>query len=224
MPKPPYALWLSAALLGVSISAHSFAVKEKIPSPRLVVVSFNGQIQVKAPVGPKQFNAQAQTPVIPPGSEITILSGRAIFQSGGVFIRANAGDSFLYHVPLPAGGNARPVLLIGLGENTSAQLDVGDIHAIIRSNTAISVRPDGPGHSHVEVHMGKVVVSTPEEIASLSPGMWVRGTLPTSLSDEAGLEALALPQAERDELRSAPGPRPSTAAARGGEPPGTYAP
>ncbi len=215
MPRPPSALWLSAALLGLARTAHPYASFEKLPSPRLEVVSFNGQIQVKAPVGPTKFNTQSQTPVIPPGSEVTILSGRAIFQSGETFIRANAGDSFLYHVPLPAGGNARPVLFIGLGTETSLQVDVGDIHAILRPNTAISVRPDGPGRSHVEVHMGKIVVSTPERVASLTPGMSLRGHVPTSLTEEAGIEALALSPAEQGELRSAPAPMTSTAAARG---------
>lgn len=209
-------LALAAAAALTPGASHGYAQTERIPSPRLEVVSYNGQIQVKAPVSPEQApNQQSQTPGIPPGSEVTILAGRAIFQSGEVIIRANAGDSFLYHVPLPAGGKARPVLLIGLGQETSIQVEVGDISAIVRRGAALSVRPDGPGRSHVEVHMGKVMVSTPERIAALSPGMWVRGRLPTALAQEAGLEALALSPEEREELRSAPAPVASTSAARG---------
>lgn len=194
----------AVALLTRQAAAVPTSIRET--APRLEVVGFNGQIQVRAPQTAKPVLGNVQTPAIPPGSEVHVLSGRAVFQSANMIIRAKAGDVFLFHAPLPIGGKQRCILLVGLGEQTALDVAIGDTQAVLRSGAAVSIRDDGPGKAHFEVHMGKVVVSTKDEITSLTPGMSIESTVPAGLSGEATAEAEILSPQEREELRSAPAP------------------
>ncbi|MBI4425192.1 MAG: hypothetical protein HY554_15785, partial [Elusimicrobia bacterium] len=207
-------LALIVALLGLCASierAPAITTSVRESSPRLEIVSFTGQVQVKMPVSDENAPPRGSTPGIPPGSEVVVLNGRAVFQSRDLILRANQGDAFVFHVPLPIGGHQRAILLGALGSDTAIELELGSTKAILRSGAAVAIREDGPGKARLEIVLGNVVVSTPERIASMSPGAWVRASVAEGARALAGAERL--PFAEREELRSAPSAEPDDAPA-----------
>jgi len=86
-----------AAALGFAVTAPA-----QPPAPTAPVIrlgSVTGVVQIKHADG-SVMTVNAGDPVaeVPSGSEIIVVSGKAVVESGGVVVKANSGDAFTVNV------------------------------------------------------------------------------------------------------------------------------
>lgn len=102
--------FFAAMLLTLGLAGFASAQEGgKVPAaPTLKIVSFTGQIKITYKIGDKvkELNILpgAEVPEVPAGANITIISGKATFSTGGTSIQANSGDSFSFTATASAGG------------------------------------------------------------------------------------------------------------------------
>ncbi|MBI3288410.1 MAG: hypothetical protein HYZ74_02690 [Elusimicrobia bacterium] len=82
-------------IICASVLVVSAAVAAQAATPKPVKLnSVTGSVQIKTASGVMTVKAGEPIPEIPAGAEITVLTGDAVVESGGVTVKANAGDSF----------------------------------------------------------------------------------------------------------------------------------
>ncbi len=99
------AVFLTLGLAGFASAQEGRPVPVE---PTLKIVSFSGQIKIilKENGKTKEINVLpgGEVPEIPAGAKITVVSGDAVFSSGGTSVKANSGDSFSFTATASAGG------------------------------------------------------------------------------------------------------------------------
>jgi len=156
---------LTFSLAAISTISVSPVMAAKKSSKKLKIKSFTGQIQIKLADGSIiGVVPGAEMPDIPVGAEVVVISGEAVFESGGTVITASAGDSFSFTAD--AGG----VQIAATGSKTEITVTVGKTEATVTSGDAVTVKGSGQGGGELKVTAGEVVVVSGGKTQTLSVG------------------------------------------------------
>ncbi|MBI5242446.1 MAG: hypothetical protein HY922_02030, partial [Elusimicrobia bacterium] len=141
-------------------------------APKMKILSFTGQIQIRTADGSViGVVPGAAIPDIPPGAQIQVLTGNAVFQSGDTVVKAAAGDSFSYGAAATAAGAPAQVQIAALGDKTKLSVSVGKTEAVMRNGDAISVTASaGKGPAQLQVTSGQVSMTTGGKTETLAKG------------------------------------------------------
>ena len=139
-----------ALVVPVLLAASAFAENKQA----LRILSFSGQIQIKTPLGVTSVVPGGAIPEIASGSEVIVVSGDAILQSGHAVVRADKGDSFSFHSQ-----EGQALQIRATGTKTSISVRVGKALANLTSGSALAVSETQEGKGEMTVTEGKASVS-----------------------------------------------------------------
>lgn len=135
------------------------------------IVSFTGQIQIKTPDGSVVGVVPgAPIPNIPPGAEIQVLSGDAVFQTGQTVVKANAGDAFTFSAPPSAGGAPQQVQIAAVGDKTELQIVSGKTEATVGKGQTLGVTSVDKGPVQFQAVKGDIPVVDNGKASTLQQG------------------------------------------------------
>ncbi len=193
-----FLLWLGWLGGGLPLSAHSPGTQRS--GVRLDIIRFTGQIQIQTDDTRREQKLQGMLPHIPAGSEVSIVAGEALFQSGDLFVFAESGDSFLFNTAFPRDGGPEAVIIAGTGKETTLDVELGAIRAILHSGAAIAIQRFPSGKGRLESVVGDILVSVPGSIKNIKPGAYVESELPP----RASLARPSLRDALKDDKETGP--------------------
>ncbi|MFH1723631.1 MAG: hypothetical protein ABII00_03300 [Elusimicrobiota bacterium] len=163
---------------------------------KMKILSFTGKLGFMLPDGKVvSVDAGAPIPEIPEGAEIVVLSGEALFEAGGVIVRADEGDSFTFDA------SAGAVQIAATGKNTSLRVTAGGTEAIVGSGDAISVTSVASGRVQLTVVSGDVTLVQDGGTRTLTAGDTadVELPVPEALGPPPAVEPGVSPQPVRAE-------------------------
>jgi len=146
------------------------------------IVSFTGQIQIKTPDGSVVGVVPgAPIPNIPPGAEIQILSGDAVFQTGQTVVKANAGDAFTY-TAAPAAGPGAPqqTSITAVGDKTELLVSNGKTEATVAKGDVLGINSTEKGATQFQAVKGDMAIVSDGKASTLQQGTSMVASTPAA--------------------------------------------
>lgn len=143
------------------------AVAQPKAAPKMQILSFTGQIQIK--VGNEVIGVVAggKIPDIPAGAEVIVVTGEAVLQAGDTVVKADAGSSFAF-----TASDAGAVQIAATGDKSVA-VTVGGAEAVVSKGDKIEVAVAAPGKAEVKVVTGNVEVNVGGQTQALAAGQTI---------------------------------------------------
>lgn len=185
-------------------------------APRLELAGNTGVVEIRYGDWMRHVMRGEELPAsVPPGSAVYVLEGRALFQGGGLSVRADEGDAFAFNV-YSDDGRGR-VHLAALGDATAIDVRAGRARTFLTDGDAIAACRPRSGMIEFRVLAGTVGLWEPDGERALSAGQtaWIAEIRPqpagTSLAKAPPRLVARAPSSAPRDLRDAPAPAPPSA-------------
>lgn len=154
--------WIALAALSLFLSADARAKEPINPGapPTLEIVSFTGEIQIITADSLIGVVPGTKAPAIPPGSEVHVVSGDAVFQSGDTAINAQAGANFTYNMEV--GQKGQTVNIAAAPNSKPVTVTSGGHTAVVSPGASVRVDTAPDGKVTIAATGGNVTVTAPD--------------------------------------------------------------